>query len=239
MNLLIAIDGSEAALHACRLVAGYAGARASLRIALLNVQRPALRLSTHGGVAQSVLEKALREQGQRHLEEARALLPSGAHIAGSVVRIGPPAETILEEVRDHGVAALVIGSGRRGPLGGYAIGSVALRVAPAAPCPVVIVRPDARLPAEPARTLRVTAPVDGSQVSVDAVRRLAGCSGLLGPMHVELVHFHAGLSLAATLLPPHDDVLREWSGLESDAALHLPAQILSDAGIPHAMRCTG
>ncbi|WBY01144.1 universal stress protein [Ramlibacter tataouinensis] len=240
MNLLIAIDGSEAALHACRLVAGYAGARPTVRITLLNVQRPPLRLSAQPGVEQSVLEGALREQGNRHLEDARALLPSGLREVASVVRIGPPAETILQEVRDGGAAALVMGSGRHGPLGGYAMGSVALRVAPAAPCPVVIVRPGARLPAERGKTLRVTAPVDGSQESVDAVRRLAGCAGLLGPMHVDLVHFHAGLPLAAAILPPHDDVLQAWSGLETDAALRLPAQILSEAGIAHAEhRLTG
>ena len=59
-------------------------------------------------------------------------------------------------------------------------------------------------------------------------------------MHVDLVHFHAGLPLAAVILPPHDDVLQEWSGLESDAALRQPAQTLSEAGISHAVhRLTG
>ena len=45
LNILLAVDDSEAAQHACRLLAGYAGDRSALRVTLLNVQRPPLRLS--------------------------------------------------------------------------------------------------------------------------------------------------------------------------------------------------
>lgn len=235
MNILVAVDGSEAALQACRLVAGYARARPALHIHLINVQRAPLRLSPHPGIEQSVLEEALQQEGHQHLDAARALLPPDAKNIRSVVRIGRPAETLLDEVRSCGAQALVIGSGRRGLLGGYAVGSVALRVAPAASCPVMLVRADARLMAGDGETLRVTAPVDGSVESINAVRRLAECAALLGPMHVDLVHFRAGLTLAGTMLAPREDVIREWGSLETDAALREPARLLESAAIPHTL----
>lgn len=239
-HILLAIDGSEAALHACRLVAGYAGDRSALRITLLNVQRPPLRLSLHPAVTDDVLEIGLRELGESVLGPAMALLQAGGFAPQPFVRIGPPAQTVLGFARESAADLLVMGNGRHGLLGGYAIGSVALRVAPAAPCPVVLVRPGARLPAELGKALRVTAPVDGSPEALRAVQQLANSAGLLGNLHVDLLHFHPGLSLAAAILPPHDDVLQEWSGREADAALAASVQALAAAGIAHEVhRLTG
>lgn len=239
MNILLAIDDSEAALHACRLVAHCSLERSTLRITLLNVQRPPLRLLPQAGVHEGILDTALYEEGERQLEPARALLRAAGFDAQSFVRLGPPAATLLDAAREYAADVLVMGSGRDGPLGGYAVGSVALRVAPAAPCPVVLVRPGIRLPAV-GSDLRVTAAVDGSPESAKAVERLAQCAGTLGVVHVDLVHFQRGLSNAAAMLPPHDDVLRQWSGHESDAALGAPARVLAAAGIPHAEhRATG
>lgn len=233
LNILLAVDDSEAALHACRLLAGYAGDRRDLRVTLLNVQRPPLRMSSGAGVHQGVLDAALREQGQRQLEPALALLQASGLQPEVVVRIGPPAETVLDVARESAAGLLLMGSGRQGLLGGYAVGSVALRAAPAADCPVVLVKPGVRLPAEAGIRMRVVASVDGSPQAQRAVQRLAECAGLLGRMHVDLVHFGPGLTLAAAVLPPHDDVLQQWSAQESDTALAGAAQVLADAGISH------
>lgn len=240
LNVLLAADDSEASLHACRLVAGYAGDRSSLRITLLNVQRPPLRLSPESGLHHAAMEAALREEAARELEPAHALLLASGLQVARIERIGPPAATIIETARQCGADVVVMGSGRHGPLGGYAVGSVALRVAPAAACPVVLVRPGVRLPSEAGLRLRVAAPVDGSPESLQAVRRLVECAGLLGRLHVDLVHFRPGLTLAAAMLPPHDDVLQEWSGRQSDAALDPPVKLLTEAGISHDVhRLTG
>lgn len=240
LNIVVAVDGSEASLHACRLLARYAGDRAAARITLLNVQRPPLRLSPGAGVDHATLEAALLERSSRELEAARALLVASGHHTDVITRVGPPADTILEVTRQCNASALVMGSGRQGLLGGYAIGSVALRVAPAAPCPVVLVRPGVRLPSELGIRLRVVVPVDGSPEADQALRRLAGCADVLGRMHVDLVHFGSGLTLAAAILPPHDDVLREWSSQQFDAALSASAQVLAHAGIAHDVhRLTG
>lgn len=240
MNILVAIDGTDAALQACRLVAGYAGNRSALRITLLNVQRPPIHFLPTAGLQQPVLEEALRKEGSSQLDTARALFQTGWPEVETVVRLSAPAQTLLAEARDRAAAVLVMGAGRHGLLAGYRVGSVALRVAPAAPCTVVLVRADARLPRELGRTLRVTAPVDGSPQSLRAVERLAGSAGLLGAMQVDLVHLQPGLSLAEAMLPPHDDVMKEWTALESDNALAQAASVLAAANIPHELhRATG
>lgn len=233
LNVLIAVDDSEASLHACRLVAAYAGDRTKFRVILLNVQRPPLRLAPGSGVDHATLEAATHEQGLLALEPGRTLLEASGHHPELMVRIGPPADMILDVAQRYENCVLVMGSGRHGPLGGYAMGSVALRVAPAASCPVVLVRPGVQLPSAMGINLRVAAPVDGSPESVQAVRRLVECSGWLGRMHVDLVHFRPGLTLAAAILPPHGDVLQEWSGRQSDAVLAPAAKMLAAAGISH------
>lgn len=235
ISILVATDGSDSALHACRLVAGYAGDRSALRVTLLNVQRPPVHFFPTAGLQQPVLEQALLEQGERELAPARDVLASGGLALETVVRIGRPADTILGEARARGPGVLVMGSGRQGPVGGYAVGSAALRVAPAADCPVVLVRAGSQLPAEIGKSLRVTAPVDGSPESMRAVERLAACAAVLGRLHVDLLHFQPGQSLAAAILPPHDDLLKEWRSLDSDEALAGPARALSAAGILHEL----
>lgn len=231
MNILVAIDESEAALQACRLVAAYAGERAGHTLTLLNVQRPPLRLAPPPGLHQAVVEEALHGEGERLLQGAQQLLADAGWQARTLVRLGPPADTLLECVRKHDADLLVMGSGRQGPMRGFAVGSVALRVAAAARCPVVLVRAGAKLPAELGRRLRVTAPVDGSTESENALRRLIACAPVLGELHVDLVHFRPGLTLAAAVLPPHEDVLRQWSGSAADEVLAHSADLLVRHGI--------
>lgn len=231
-KLLIAVDGSEAALRACEIVAGYAGDRSRIEVTLLNVQRPPVRAWVEPGVEQAVLDKALRDEGLHKLERGLGVLRNAGLAGRGLVALGAPAETLLQWVRDNSTDLLVMGSGRHGMLGGYAMGSVALRVAPAAQCPVLLVPPNARFAAKPATRMRVTAPVDGSDASARAIHRLAGWAPLLGALHVDLVHFSTGLTLAGAVLPPHDDVMAQWRGDESRAALQTPSEVLSAAGIP-------
>lgn len=241
LNILLAVDDSEASLHACRLVAAYAGDRSAIRVKLLNVQRPPLRIAPGAGIEHAALEAAARVEGERELAPGRALLEASGHRPEILVRIGPMAATILDAAQQCDNCVIVMGSGRHGPLGGYAIGSVALRVAPGAHCPVVLVRPGVKLPREAGVRLRVAAPVDGSPESVQVVRRLVQCAGLLGHLHVDLVHFRDDLTPAADLLSPKDNALvQDWSGRQFDAALGPPEKMLADAGISHEVhRLTG
>jgi nucleotide-binding universal stress UspA family protein len=133
----------------------------------------------------------------------------------------------------RGASLLVMGTRGTGMLRGFALGSVALRVALAAPCPVVLVKPDARLPLETREITRVLLPVDGSVVADTAVHHILALRELFGPMHVELVHFEPSLTLIEAIMPPHEDVLRKWCGGQSHQAVAAARKLLDDAAISH------
>jgi len=222
------------------MVAAYCGDRSRIVAALLNVQPPPLKAWPDAGIDRTLLETALREQGTAELEPARALLLQGGFAAESTVRLGHASNTIVEAARELDVGAIVMGTRGHGALGGFALGSVALRVAQGAQCPVVLVKPDARLPAQLGRRLRVVAPLDGSQAATNAVLRIVACADLLGVLQVDVVHFQAPLTFIETVMPPHDDVLRHWSGREADEAMAGARQALAAAGIAHEVhRLTG
>ncbi|MCW7541196.1 universal stress protein [Aquabacterium sp. A7-Y] len=233
MVVLLPIDASQASLRAAHWVAHYCGDRSALRPLLLNVQRPPLQAWPDSVVGRKALEEALQQQGLAIVEPVRTLLTEAGFEPETLVRLGHPSATILEVAEEHAARLVIMGTRGEGVLGGFALGSVALRIAPAAQCPVVLVKPDAVLPTEWGVRLRVTAPLDGSVESTSAVRRLIELAGLLGSLHVNLVHFQPALTLLEAVLPPHDDVLRSWSDREADEAIATARQLLADAGISH------
>jgi nucleotide-binding universal stress UspA family protein len=186
MRALLPYDGSPSARRALELVAGYPG----LTLRLLNVQ------------PQSA------DAGHAVLREALASLPG----AEAQVRIGRPAPAIVQESTE----LIVMGTRGSGSLQGFAFGSVALRVAQAAAAPVLLVKPDDRLPAEPGRKLRALLAMDGSAPAVRAAERLAQWRGWLGELDVQLAHV---------------DVGDEWTSREE--AAQAAREILRRAGIAH------
>ncbi|TAK84438.1 MAG: universal stress protein [Betaproteobacteria bacterium] len=54
-------------------------------------------------------------------------------------------------------------------------------------------------------------------------------------MQVELVYVQPPLGLLARLLPPHDDVIHEWSSAAGEAAASRAREILRGAGIAHRL----
>ena len=156
LRLLIPFDGSPAALRAVELVAGYAGDPQNVSATLLNVQSRPLSLWPGAGLDPTAVDAALVEAGKAQLAPALTRLTS----ASAEVRLGLPAQAIVHEAREH--HAVVMGTRGSGALQGYALGSVALRVAHGAAVPVVLVKPADRLPQTLGRRARVLLAMDGS-----------------------------------------------------------------------------
>lgn len=230
MEILLPVDESEASLQAVRYVATRA-ARASLQPILLSVQRTPVQAWPQRGFDPSVLDQALYERGEAQLRTAEASLAASGVRTERLVRIGQPADTILEVAQTRQVGAIVMGTRGKGVLGGFALGSVALRVATAATCPVMLLKPEARLPT--GTPLRVVAPIDGSEASEQAVRQLVTLEPQLGPMHVHVVHYLPPLTFIEAVLPPHDDIMRNWTGEAIAIAMAEVTRLLEEAGIPH------
>ncbi|MEU5266589.1 universal stress protein [Amycolatopsis sp. NPDC021455] len=113
-----------------------------------------------------------REPDELLLEHVHRWLHRAAQVARdwapgvrveTAVRLGLAVDLLLEEAAD--AALVVLGSHGLGGLRGALIGSVALRVAAEAPCPVVVVPGH-----QPARTGPVVAGVDRSESSEHALR---------------------------------------------------------------------
>lgn len=216
VKLLLPFDGSPAALRAAELLAGYGGGPGALAPVLLNVQTQA---EEPGG---AVLAPALQR-----------LARLGAQ---ALVRVGPVAPTILNEAR--GMDLIAMGTRGAGLLHGYALGSVALRVVHGAAAPVILVKPEDRLPAAFGRKLRVLLAMDGSQPALRAAQRLATWRGSLGELEVHLAYAQAPLGYLQTVLPPHDDVIGQWSTKEGEEAMQAARALFDGAGIAHHLHLT-
>ena len=147
------------------------------------------------------------------------------------MRIGVPAQAILDEAAARRADLIVMGTRGRGGLS--ALGSVAMRVAHGSHLPTILVRHDARLPAELGLRVRALVPVDGSDHALKAAARLAGWSDWLGTTGADLLYVQPPLPLIQALVPPHDDVVEHWGGRESEQATRGAREVLTRNAIEH------
>ncbi|HEX6267176.1 MAG TPA: universal stress protein [Burkholderiales bacterium] len=215
MRILVPFDGSPAALRAVELLAGYAGDAAQLAPRVLNVQ------------PQSA------DAGRTVLKPALERLAAAGLAAGAEVRVGPVAPTILGEARSADSQVIVMGTRGAGALQGFALGSVALRVVHGDGPPVILVKPEDRLPAALGRRLRVLLAMDGSAPALRCAERLVAWRDWLGELEVHLVYVQQPLTVLQAVLPPHDDVIGQWSTQEGEQATQKARELFDREKIAH------
>lgn len=198
MKILVAVDGSPAAAQALRLIAGYQGERGRLSLTVLNMQRRAAH------------------EGAHEVQAAREALAAAGFACETALRTGAPAQAILDEAAARRAELVVMGTRGRGGLS--ALGSVATRVAHGSQVPTILVKHDARLPAELGRRVRALVPVDGSDHALKATARLASWSDWLGLAGADVLYVQ----------PP----LR-GGGSESEQATRGAREVLSRNAIEH------
>jgi nucleotide-binding universal stress UspA family protein len=220
MKILLPFDGSPAAQRAVELLAGYAGDTGKLAPRLLNVQPRAA------------------DPGRAVLEPALERLAAAGIAARAEVRVGPAAPTILDEARTDGAAAILMGTRGAGALQGFALGSVALRVAHGNGPPVILVKPEDRLPGALGARLRVLLAMDGSAPALRAAERLVAWRAWLGELEVHLVHVQQPLTMLQAVLPPHDDVIGQWSTREAEQAAQQARDLFTREKVAHHLHLT-
>lgn len=236
-KLLVPFDGSPAALRAVDLLAGYAGEAPALAAVLLNVQMHPLSLWT-GAPDPLAIEAALAEEGHRALEPARSRLAAAGIAAEAHVVLGNVAQTILREAGERRADAVVMGTRGAGALHGFALGSVAFRVAHGNGPPVILVKPEDRLPGRLGKRLRVLLALDGSAPALRAAERLVAWRGWLGELEVHLAFVQRPLTVLEQVLPPHDDVMGQWSTQEGREATQAARELFRSAGIDQHLHLT-
>jgi nucleotide-binding universal stress UspA family protein len=142
-TIVVGVDGSPGAELALRFAAGEAKLRgADLRV-VTAWHVPTMAYS--GGFAAAAIDPTEFEKSARAgLEQTvRALADelTGLKVE-QVVELGQPAELLVEQAK--GADLLVVGTRGHGGFAGLLLGSVSQQCAHHAPCPVVIVRGEAK-----------------------------------------------------------------------------------------------
>jgi len=173
-KVLFAVDGSEASLRATRGLAGILKWSKATDLLALNVQPEPFVMSE--AIFRALHERAegrAREEGERALAMADALLRDAAARVVSRVEFGDPATTIARAAEAFDCAMIAMGSHGAGAVGSLLTGSVTTKVIHIGTRPVLVI-PSGQLlagfaHAPPQRAGRILVPVDGSAGATAAV----------------------------------------------------------------------
>ena len=184
--MLIAVDGSEHALAAARCWSTWQGADPPHPV-LLSVVPPAPYPWAGAGEDLVRIERDALALGEQRLRPARDAVAAAQRPCEVAVRIGAPADVIVNEATHRRVALIALGTRGLTPLRGLLAGSVALRVAQTSPLPLWFSPPGAACPPTLGRRLRLLVAVDGSDSACAAARWAADAPAHFGDVHAELL----------------------------------------------------
>jgi nucleotide-binding universal stress UspA family protein len=164
MKYLLAIDGSEQSLDATRVFEALTSAE-SLKVlnvvSVPGIPYPAMGANVAKDLAMTV-ELAMKEEGERALDQAVSLLPLHPGSVSKQLEMGSPAESILKLAQEEKVDLVVMGARGLGLIREQVFGSVSHRVMTHASCSILLVK-------QPIRKIKkVLIPVE-SQADSDAV----------------------------------------------------------------------
>ncbi|HEX6268765.1 MAG TPA: universal stress protein [Anaerolineales bacterium] len=137
-NILLAVDGSDHALHAARAAASLAHAMNSQVLRIVVAYDP---------IPPYLGEPYLQDAINARLDESQKIMQKAVEAIGKVpaevhteLIEGDAAETIIRVAKTHNSDVIVMGSRGLGRLTGLLLGSTSQKVVSHAPCPVLIVR---------------------------------------------------------------------------------------------------
>jgi nucleotide-binding universal stress UspA family protein len=137
-KLLLAVDGSEHALHAARTAADLARA---MKVEEFRI------VASYDFIPPYLGEPNMQYAIDARMEEAKAIMQKAVEIVGEIpceihteLLEGPAAEAIIDVASTRKTDLIVMGSRGLGTLAGLLLGSTSQKVVAHAPCPVLIVR---------------------------------------------------------------------------------------------------
>lgn len=136
-NVVVGVDGSEASVRAARQAAELAKAYGA-KLTILHVLSPIVLPGDASWAPLERLQSADLEQGQAIVHEVQRALGDGA--SQELVRVGPPAETIVEVAASLKDCLVVVASTGKGVVKRILLGSVSDRVMHLCAGPVLVVR---------------------------------------------------------------------------------------------------
>jgi len=142
MKILLAVDGSKAALAAVECVVAHAAwFRAVPQVVLATVHLPVPKLPRMSlVVGKSQVAKYYEEEGEANLAAAKKKLDAAGVPYTARVLVGPIAETLVKCARDTGADLVCLGSRGMGELGKMLLGSTVTRVLQLSSVPVLVAK---------------------------------------------------------------------------------------------------
>lgn len=233
LNVLIAVDGSDAALAVARCWCAWHGDTAHpLHAVLLAVAPPPPHPFPPPAFEPGQVERALIDWGTQRLEATRELFAATSLDWQAQVRIGAAAAVIVDEAQRCGAELITLGTRGVNPLRGLLIGSVALRVAQTSRVPVWLMAPSARPPAALGRRLRLLVAVDGSPQAAHAAGWAARIAPKFGEVALDLLSVQPPFSPLEGLLDAAAYRFDHWSQRIGEAAIDAARRAMGDAAPP-------
>lgn len=146
MKYLLAVDGSDQSLDATRAFEALSPAESLKVLHVVNVPGipyPAIGINVAKDLAMTV-ELAMKEEGERVLDQAVSLLPLHPGSVSKQLEMGTPAELILKTAQQEKVDLVVMGARGMGRIREQIFGSVSHRVMTHATCSTLLVKQPVR-----------------------------------------------------------------------------------------------
>lgn len=215
-RLLVGYDGSAHALEAVRQAAHLA-LQTGVRVTVLTIGPvPGASAAVPAPIEAAALATA---------EDGASMLRRHGVAAEARGVLGAPSEVLLEAARREGYDLLLVGHGGRSGLTQLLLGSVAKRVAAAAPCPVLVVRGPAPETIDHI-LVGVTRSAPSQRAAEAAIMLARACGARLTLLHV------VSTELLATAAHAHAMAyLRVFEEADGKAALAWLSQQCQQAGV--------
>ena len=183
MKYLLAVDGSDQSLDAARAFEALTPAE-SLKVlhvvSVPGIPYPAIGANVAKDLAMTV-ERAMKEEGERALDQAVSLLPLHPGSVSKQLEMGSPAESILKMAQDEKVDLMVMGARGLGLIREQIFGSVSHRVMTHASCSTLLVK-------QPVRSIKnLLIPIEGQEDS-DAVLTFFKKNPFREPCSITVLH---------------------------------------------------
>ncbi|MGQ9497368.1 MAG: universal stress protein [Desulfotomaculales bacterium] len=140
-RILVAIDGSEHAYAALRQAIKLLNLNSLSQVGVLQVVPPLdPSLEYLPWSSRSQLEEAERKRARESLDKALAILREAGIEGTPLIRVGDPAQEIIEAVEEGNYELIVLGRRGTNPLKELLLGGVSQRVLQLAEVPVILAK---------------------------------------------------------------------------------------------------
>jgi nucleotide-binding universal stress UspA family protein len=143
-KLLLASDGSDNAVRAAEFAAELAAAASIIKITVMVVNDMLEQMKYYSPLRSPVVleevEVFFKEKTQEALDKTLEVFEKRGIKAEGVIKVGNPAQEVVDYAREGKFSQIVIGSRGMGSLKGIVLGSVSSKVIHLADCPVTVVK---------------------------------------------------------------------------------------------------